>query len=87
MQRKQNMNTEIKQISQDGNEYEIQGQLFENTNEFRTSVFCKGEIIYDTISPISPDGADGGGTDRGKTRKDVMFEFLENRIRAGRIYL
>jgi hypothetical protein len=81
------MNTVIKQINQDGNEYEIQGQLFENTNEFRTSVLCKGEIIYDTISPISPKDAIESDTTQGKTRKDVMFEFLENRIRAGRLYL
>jgi hypothetical protein len=81
------MNTVIKQINQDGNEFEIQGQLFENTNEFRTSVFCKGEIIYETISPLSPKDANGNGNTPGQTRKDVMFEFLENRIRSGRPYL
>jgi len=81
------MNTVIKQINQEGREFEIHGQLFENTNEFRTSVFHQGEIIYDTISPMSQGVADDDAAVRDRTRRDVMFEFLESEIKGGRIYL
>jgi len=81
------MNTLIKQIDHDGKEYEIHGQLSENISEYRTSVFHNGEIIYDTISPIPKEVADDIAPVHVKTRRDVMVEFLEDELRAGRQYL
>ena len=81
------MNTVIKQINQDGKEYAIHSQLFENTAEIRTLVFHNGEIIYETISPKQQEVAGDIAAVQVKPRKDVMFEFLEGEIRRGRMYL
>ena len=81
------MNARTRQINHGGKDYEIHCQLFENINAYRTSVFQNGEIIYDTNSPASREVEDDTVAVHGKALTDVMVEFLEGEIRAGRQYL